>query len=189
MKKDKKKEATKKVEKKIGRPTDFSQELADLICEKIADGESLRNICDNEDMPNRSAVFRWLAKYEEFSNQYARAREEQIETKVDEINEIADDGTNDWMERKDADGKSLGWVLNGEAIQRSRLRIDAIKWQASKLKPKKYGDKLQLGGDPDGVPIKTESKNLSDDELNARILELAAKTGAGRVINNSRRKA
>jgi len=69
--------------------------------------------------------------------------------------DIADDGRNDWMERH---GKEdAGWQANGENIQRSRVRIDTRKWLASKLKPKKYGDKVDLThGGPDGGPIKIE---------------------------------
>lgn len=130
---------TKNIKK--GRPTDYNQELADLICERIADGESLRRICSDDDMPNRATVFRWLAKDKDFSDQYTHAREEQIEAKVDEINEIADNGANDWMEVNESG--NMGYKLNGEAIQRSRLRIDVIKWQAGKLKPKKYGDRIE----------------------------------------------
>jgi hypothetical protein len=78
--------------------------------------------------------------------QYARAREVQADTLVDEILEIADDGTNDWMAREGKDGEA-GWALNGEHVQRSKLRVDSRKWFASKVAPKKYGEKLELAGD------------------------------------------
>ena len=134
-----------------GRPTDYNQDLSDKICERIADGESLRTICSDDDMPNKATVFRWLAKFPAFSDQYARARDTQAETIVDEILNIADDGTNDWMERRNGDGENIGWQENGEALRRSVLRIDARKWMAGKLKPKKYGDKVQhTGADGEG---------------------------------------
>lgn len=125
-----------------GRPTDFNSEIADAICERIAEGESLRTICDDDDMPNRVTVYRWLFKFQEFSNQYAQAREYQAETMADEMKDISDDGSNDWMERIDGDGKNIGWRENGEAIRRSALRIDTRKWIAARLLPKKYGDKI-----------------------------------------------
>lgn len=127
-----------------GRPTDYSQELVEAICERIADGESLRSICSDDDMPNKATVFRWLAAHEEFSDQYAHARSAQADSIFDEILDIADDGRNDWMERKDAEGENIGWQENGEALRRSVLRVDARKWMAGKLRPKKYGEKLNL---------------------------------------------
>lgn len=134
-----------------GRPTDYNQDLSDKICERIADGESLRTICSDDDMPNKATVFRWLAKFPAFSDQYARARDTQAEAIVDEILNIADDGTNDWMVRRNGDGENIGWQENGEALRRSVLRIDARKWMAGKLKPKKYGDKVQhTGADGEG---------------------------------------
>jgi hypothetical protein len=132
---------------KVGRPTDFTPELGDDICERICDGESLRSICSDEDMPNRATVFRWIAKHEEFRDQYAQSREAQAEVLADEIMDISDDGSNDWMERKNADGENIGWSVNGEAIQRSKLRVDSRKWVASKLLPKKYGEKLDIKHD------------------------------------------
>jgi len=126
-----------------GRPTDYNQEIADKICERLAEGESLRTICEGDDMPNRVTVYRWLFKHEEFSNQYAQAREYQAETMADEMTDIADDGSNDWLERHGEEGENIGWRENGEAIRRSALRIDTRKWIAARLLPKKYGDKVQ----------------------------------------------
>lgn len=120
----------------------FSQETFDAICERIADGESLRSICADEDMPNKATVFRWLADDTKLSDQYARARESQADALFDEILDIADNARNDWMARSgDDDG---GYTLNGEHIQRSKLRIDARKWMAGKMRPKVYGDKLDV---------------------------------------------
>ena len=77
----------------------FSQEMADTICERIANGESLRSICDPDDMPAASTVCLWLSKNPRFAEQYARAREAQADTIFDEILDIADDARNDWMAR------------------------------------------------------------------------------------------
>lgn len=130
----------------LGRPSDFSSELADRICERIADGESLRAICSADGMPDKATVFRWLAKHADFRDQYTRAREAQADSLFDEILDIADDGSNDWMERKNSDGENIGWQENGEALRRSALRVDARKWMAGKLMPKKYSDKFSLEG-------------------------------------------
>jgi hypothetical protein len=90
----------------------------------------------------------------EFQDQYAHAREAQADAIFDDILEIADDGRNDWMEKKDSEGENIGWRENGEALRRSALRVDARKWMAGKLRPKKYGDKVvNEHSGPDGGPI------------------------------------
>lgn len=119
----------------MGRPSDFTAEMANTICERIADGESLRKICADEDMPGRSTVRQWLAKYPEFARQYAHARDQQADVYAERIVEEAETATD----------AALG-----------RLRMDALKWAASKLAPKKYGDKLAIGGDEDAGPIRHE---------------------------------
>lgn len=97
-----------------------------------------------------------------FQEQYARAREIQADTLADETLDIADDGTNDWMEKKNAEGQNIGWQFNGEAAARSRIRIDQRKWYASKLAPKKYGEKLDLNNKLDlADPIKDLLANVS----------------------------
>ncbi|MBY3590602.1 terminase small subunit protein [Rhizobium bangladeshense] len=127
-----------------GRPTKFTQSLADIVCERIADGESLRSICRDETMPAKSTVLAWLADDEKaaFRTKYAQAREIQADGFVDEMVEIADDGSNDWMERNF--GEETRWVENGEVLRRSQLRIATRQWIAEKLKPKKYGSKVEL---------------------------------------------
>jgi hypothetical protein len=128
----------------MARPSAFTQEVGDAICERLIEGESLRTICTSEDMPSKSTVCRWLAANEEFRDQYARARELQADILADETLDIADDGRNDWMERMGKDGEAIGWQVNGEAIGRSKLRVEARRWYAGKLAPKRYSDKLQL---------------------------------------------
>lgn len=129
-----------------GRPTDYTQELAAEICDRIANGESLRGICRDEDKPNRSTILRWLASHEDFAAKCARARLLQADALEEEMQEVADDGTNDWMERRSeaekGGGIMTGWVLNGEHVQRSKLRVSTLQWRAAKLNPKKYGEKI-----------------------------------------------
>ncbi len=125
----------------MGRPSDYTEEMADAICEALASGKSLRKICEGDDFPSNAAVFRWLSQHEEFRDRYARAREAQADAIFDEMLDIADDGTNDWM----ADNESeTGVRYNGDHVQRARLRIDARKWMAGKLRPKVYGDKAEF---------------------------------------------
>lgn len=127
-------------QKKMGRPTLFSQELADLICERVATSTlGLARLCElHDDLPVKSTINLWRYKYPDFSTQYAQAKLYQADLLAEEILDIADDSTNDWMEAWGEDG-SIGWKFNGEHVQRSRLRIDTRKFLASKLLPKQYG--------------------------------------------------
>lgn len=124
-----------------GQPTIYNEEVVSEICSRIADGESLRSICRDDSMPAKSTVLMWLADEDKapFLDQYARAREAQADALFDEIVSIADSE-------------------NGDDVQRARLRVDARKWVAGKLRPKKYGDKQQheVTG-ADGGPVKTHN--------------------------------
>lgn len=137
-----------------------------MICDRLSEGVSLRSTLAAEGMPSMSTVFRWLAADPAFREQYACARAMQADALFDEILDIADDGTNDWIERRREDG-STETVLDHEHVQRSKLRVDARKWMASKLAPKKYGDDLMLRhADADGGPL-----DLNDE---ARAVRLAS---------------
>src|ERR1043166_1924882 len=117
-----------------GRPSDYSQEITNQICARLASGEPLTRICESEEMPGLTTVYRWMAEHEDFRKEYARAREDQADTLADEILKIADE--------KDEDD------------QRQRLRVDARRWYAGQIRPKKYGEKMtQEVSGPDGGPI------------------------------------
>jgi hypothetical protein len=131
----------------MGRPTKYTPELCDLICTQLAAGMSLRTVCEPKSMPSAVSVFAWMRKYPDFLKQYARAKVESADALVEEMLDIADDGRNDWMEVFDKEGECVGYKVNGEHVQRSKLRVDTRKWAASKLSPKKYGDKLDLNHD------------------------------------------
>lgn len=144
-----------------GRPSSFTQEKANIICERIAGGESLRSICQEKGLPSITSVMRWLADENNaaFRAQYARAREVQADFMAEEILSIADEECTmvraDKHGSKDEDGQGNTEVLfDATAVARNRLRVDARKWLAGKMAPKKYGEKVQqeLSG-PDGGPI------------------------------------
>lgn len=141
----------------MGRPSTFTQKIADEICERLIEGRSLRSICLDDKMPATGTVCRWLGENENFREQYERARDAQADTLADEIVDIADDGSNDFMERKRGEDTEI--VVDKEHVLRSKLRVDARKWVASKLKPKKYGDKLDLtsGGEKLGIGAEVEA--------------------------------
>lgn len=126
--------------KKRGRPTLYTQELADLVCERVATGTlGLAKLCEiHADLPSKFTINLWRYKYSEFSTQYAQAKLKQADLLAEEMLDIADDGSNDWMESFGEEGE-ISWKLNGEHVQRSRLRIDTRKFLASKLLPKQYG--------------------------------------------------
>ena len=88
------------------------------------------------------AINEWLCGDEKLAEQYARAKRQQAEFLAEELLEISDDGSNDWMESNARDNP--GWVANGEHLQRSKLRVDTRKWLMSKLLPKKYGEKAEV---------------------------------------------
>lgn len=127
-----------------GRPSMYSEEVADVLCERIATTNfSLRTICESDEMlPSAGTVLRWLREKESFREQYARAKEEQADLLAEEILDIADDGANDLMTI--VKGDMTYEVENKEVTSRSKLRIESRKWLASKLKPKKYGDKIDV---------------------------------------------
>ncbi len=153
---------------KIGRPSEFTQEMADRICDQIATSHaSLRTVCKPEDMPATVTILRWLRDFESFRIQYARAKAEQAALGVEEMYEISDDGTNDFY--TDEKGKVK---VDHENIQRSRLRVDTRKWVASKLLPKLYGDKLDITSGGDKIDSNSTklvellaSKNFTIEEL------------------------
>lgn len=133
-----------------GRPSKFTKELASRICERLAAGETLRAICRDDGMPAPQTVLRWRSN-KAFSEQYATARESGYMLMADELIEIADDGTNDYVERERENG-TKHVVFDAEHVQRSKLRADTRKWLLSKALPKVYGDKLEVGG-PNGGPV------------------------------------
>ena len=157
----------KKTPRKPGRPSRYTNKLADKICKMIAEGQSVRSICAKKDMISMQTFFRWLRENEKFREQYARACEERSYMHAEEIIEIADDATNDYMEQHDESDELTGYKLNGENIQRSRLRIDTRKWLMSKLNPKVYGDKLDMTTNGNDIGV-TLSASQAEQLLNAR---------------------
>lgn len=154
-------------EPKRGRPTEYSAEIAGEILARLAEGESLREICREDQFPAESTVRLWaVSDRDGFSAHYTRAREAQLDRWAEEIVEIADDATNDWVERQRKDGSSET-VTDQEHINRSRLRVDTRKWLMSKLAPKKYGDKVtQEHTGPNGGPVLQRIERIIVDPKN-----------------------
>jgi len=110
-------------QKKIGRPTIFTQDIADEICKRMANGETLRKIVLDDHMPVSSAIYRWLDTNQIFKEQYTQARIKQADYYAEMIVDEA---------------------FNSHDAAIGRLRMDALKWAASKIAPKKYGDKVEV---------------------------------------------
>jgi hypothetical protein len=123
----------------VGRPSAYNQEIAETILSRLAAGESLRKICEPDEMPAASTVCGWAASNPAFSEQYARARDIQSEILVEECRDLAD---------KAAEAPTT------EKVQAAKLQIEQRRWQAGKQQPKKYGDKLlSEHSGPNGGPI------------------------------------
>ncbi len=152
-----------------GRPSKYTQSLATELCKKLARGESLRTACKDKKMPDAATVFAWMHKHPEFLKQYEEAKHEAADALAEEILDIADDATNDWMEVETSKGTKM--VLNTEHVQRSRLRIDTRKWIMAKMKPKRYGEKVDVTTNGKDLPtpimaLNAIPQNNSDAEDN-----------------------
>lgn len=145
----------------------YTDEVATAICERLAEGESLRKICQEEGIPSRWSVFRWLEENEAFRNQYARAREWQAETLLEEALEIADDRSNDIQQVEIAPEVKVDRV-DYEVVQRSKLRVETRLKLMGQLAPKKYGPKMSLS-----VKDENPIQSLTDQELFDEIRKLA----------------
>jgi hypothetical protein len=141
----------------MARPSSYNDDIATNILEQVADGLSMRTICESEDMPCARTVYRWLLDNDAFRQRYARAKDMQAEGMFEKITEIVqkvEDGTID--------------------PQQARVAIDAIKWQAGKLKPSKYSDKIQIDQDTNitievlnyagrkAIPVKGSAKSITE---------------------------
>ena len=142
------------VPKKIGRPSDYTQELADKICAQLTKGDSLRTVCKADDMPSTVTIFSWFRKYPEFLSQYARAKEESADALAEEIMDIADDSLHSIVGGKDSGDNAR--------IQSYRLKVDTRKWIMSKMKPKKYGDKMDHTTNGKDLPVINLSSAIAE---------------------------
>ncbi|MGK3363392.1 ubiquitin carboxyl-hydrolase [Citrobacter portucalensis] len=134
--------------KKTGRPSDYLPEVAADICSLLADGESLRKVCERPGIPNKSTVFRWLAEHVEFRDQYAKATETRADSIFEDMFDIADS-------------------VNEEAaaVAKARLRIDTRKWALARMNPKKYGDKVTQD-----IDVKSSDGSMSPRPTTIRLV-------------------
>ena len=132
----------------MGRPTDYTLEKAALLCSRIADGNSLRSVCEMDDMPTTQTHYTWMSKHPEYLEQYARAKTDSADSDADRVENIAEK------------------TLRGEYDpQSARVAIDAYKWTAGKKRPKKYGERVAVD------MSKKELSDMDEEELDRLILE------------------
>jgi hypothetical protein len=160
----------------------FTPALFTSICDRISQGESLRGVCRDPEMPHKSTVLRWLRERPELRDQYTNARDDLMEYWASDILEIADDGTLDTMPGLNKYGDEVQ-VPNHANVQRDRLRIDSRKWLLSKLAAKKYGDRMEV--DVSGeVGVKVDITALSAREKMRRLaLFMLEDQAAGQTID------
>jgi len=126
----------------LGRPSLYSDEIMSKVFKRVAQGESLRSVCRDKAMPCIQSILTWIGQKPGLLEQYEAARQTAADVFADEIVEIADE------EPRDENGK-----IDPGAVQRNRLRVDARKWIACKLKPKRYGDRVEHTGEGASVTI------------------------------------
>lgn len=150
--------------KPTGRPSSYTEEVADIICERIVGGESLRAICSDKAMPPASTVFRWLAAHDDFRERYTRAQEARAEAFADEIVSIAD-GSGDH--------------------NRDRLRVDARKWVAARLLPMRYGDRIANRGDDKPEQPQTEQAEApsASSPMSGAVIDFRRALNGGKALN------
>ena len=145
---------------KTGRPSTYTIDTASVICDRISKGESLKAICSSPGMPDQVVGYGWLGRQPEFAQMYARAREEQADTLADEIAALADE-----QPRMVVDDKGVARI-DSAWVQWQKNRVEARKWVAAKLKPKKWGERIQVAGDADN-PLRVEAEVQADKLLQA----------------------
>lgn len=161
--------------RKKGRPSKYNKKLGEKICMQIAQGVSLRQVCMPEGMPDRRTVVKWVLGQvqaegiEDFRDNYARAREVSYELIFDEVLDIADDSANDYVDRETRSGH-VTTVVDKEALQRSKLRIDTRLTVLERMRPKKYGKLTQTDLTTAGRPI-TQPSTEAKDAAKRKILE------------------
>ena len=158
---------------KLGRPSSYSDELAEDICERLASGESLVQICRDDSMPSRRTVLYWQEQNAAFCAMCARAREGQADFAHDEMMAI--------------ENQVLSGLVPPDV---ARVALSSKQWRAAKLAPKKYGDKTTIEA---SATVKVEHtrrldiSKLTDDQLDAlegALRETVAQLDAPKVIEH-----
>lgn len=143
-----------------GRGTAYNRQVCDEICRRVIDGQTVKEIGASPDMPCANTIWNWIARHPEFCEMWLIAKRAQMLREAESILEIADDGRNDWMQRRVDDG-TFEPIVDKENIQRSRVRIDARKWLLAKMMPSIFGERVAV----EHSGSISRAAELSDDDL------------------------
>ena len=135
----------------MGRQSQFTQEAADAICAQLSEGIPLAHICRDDKMPSVRTVSDWKAAHPSFAADFARARDEGYDAIAAECFEIADETSQDTIIGENGDRPNTEW------ISRSKLRIETRLKLLARWDPRRYGEKLAIGGAEGLPPIETKS--------------------------------
>ena len=146
---------------KMGRPSIYTDELANDICTRLGLGESLRKICLDEDMPSLRSVMGWLTTKPDFLQQYTRAREIQAETQFDQLIDIVDQPP-ELSYVTDKNGELVEVKFDSSYVAWMKLRVDTRKWTAARMAPKRYGEHKQAEEKSDPTVIDVGVRDMMD---------------------------
>jgi hypothetical protein len=135
--------------RRAGRPTKYSDALANRICEAMINGQDLMSICNNPGFPNRTTVYRWAWSNADFATRLERAREALADHAAFEIGQIAANCT-------------------PETAAADRVRLAAFQWRASKLSPRRYSDRRVnelVGADGGAIAVEQKPAECIDTRL------------------------
>lgn len=130
----------------MGRPTTFTEVVFAKVCDRLADGESLRAICEDDNMPWRGTFRRWLDADDTLRVRYVRARDDGLDVMADQLLAVAATPRPGQItvDKKNKLGMPVTEVTTKDTVDRDRLHVDALKWYLCKLAPKRYGDKIAV---------------------------------------------
>ena len=155
-----------------GRPSIRTDAIVDEICERLSNGTPLAVICREPGMPSVTTFGDWRRGDPALSDRVAHAREIGEDALAAGCLEIADDGTNDWVEQFGDDEAKTRYRLNGEHVQRSKLRVETRLKLLACWNPKKYGDRkaVELSG-PEGAPLASVNLTTTDPVEASRLYQ------------------
>ena len=156
-----------KTPKKMGRPSKYTHELAAEICERLSDGEPLRQICRDNHMPAWTAIYAWAAIDKQLSERIAQAREQGYDAIAEDLLAIADTPLMGETETSSANGLT---ITRQDMLGHRKLQIETRLKLLAKWNPKKYGDRQILAGDKDS-PLEVKA-DLSVFETMLQTVEL-----------------
>lgn len=157
--------------KKTGRPSKYTPELVAEICERLSVGETMRQICRDEHMPHWTQVYEWMARDEALSLRVAHAREAGFEALAEETLQISDTPV---MGQKQVMGDKSTYTTVEDMLGHRRLQIETRLKLLACWSPKRYGNKVQVGGDG-GAPIKVEAQVEAETLLAALLKNVELK--------------